>query len=74
MEHMFSQRVNCSYKHAVEYMNQFPSVILSLIAKFISFVAGGFAAILLIIAFLDESLLEAHVCTLLTYSLKLDIL
>lgn len=60
LDHMFKQRLNCSYKHAVEYMKQFPSVILSLVAKFISFVAGGFAAILIIIAFLDESLLEAH--------------
>lgn len=60
MDHLFSQRLNCSYKHAVEYMKQFPSMILSQVAKFISFVAGGFAATLLIIALLDESLLEAH--------------
>lgn len=45
-------------------MKQFPSMILSQVAKFISFVAGGFAATLLIIALLDESLLEAHVCSL----------
>lgn len=60
IDHLFSQRLNCSYKHAVEYMKQFPSVIVSQIAKFISFVSGGFAATLLIIALLDESLLEAH--------------
>ncbi|MCO5613542.1 hypothetical protein L7F22_067819 [Adiantum nelumboides] len=60
MDHLFSQRLNSSYKHAVEYMKQFPSMMLSQVAKFISFVAGGFAATLLIIAFLDDSLLEAH--------------
>ncbi|MCO5567696.1 hypothetical protein L7F22_021390 [Adiantum nelumboides] len=60
MDHLFSQRLNSSYKHAVEYMKQFPSMILSQLAKFVSFVAGGFAATLLIVAFLDESLLEAH--------------
>ncbi|KAI5078776.1 hypothetical protein GOP47_0006447 [Adiantum capillus-veneris] len=61
MDHLFSQRLNSSYKHAVEYMKQFPSMILSQLAKFISFVSGGFVATLLIIAFLDESLLEAHI-------------
>ncbi|KAI5078777.1 hypothetical protein GOP47_0006448 [Adiantum capillus-veneris] len=60
MDHLFSQRLNSSHKHAVEYMKQFPSMMLSQIAKFVSFVAGGFAATLLIIAFLDESILEAH--------------
>ena len=47
-------------KPAIDYVKQFPSPIVSLIAQFISFVAGGFAAILIIIAFLDESLLETH--------------
>lgn len=32
-----------------------------MIAKFISFVSGGFVAILIILAFLEESLLEGHV-------------
>eukprot|EP00249_Psilotum_nudum_P013031 c24114_g1_i1 orf=437-3007(-) len=60
LDHMFKQRLNNSYRHALEYVKQFPSVILSLVAKFVAFVAGGFAAVLIIIAFLDESLLEAH--------------
>eukprot|EP01018_Ginkgo_biloba_P034498 Gb_31273 [translate_table: standard] len=60
LDHLFKHRLNASVKHAVDYVRQFPSPIVSLIAKFISFVAGGFAAILIIIAFLDESLLEAH--------------
>lgn len=46
---------------ASDYLKQFPSPILSIIAKFISFVSGGFTAILIIIAFLEESLLEGHV-------------
>ena len=45
--------------HASEYLKQFPSPVLSIVAKFISFVSGGFAVI--IIAFLEESLLEGHV-------------
>ena len=50
--------------HASEYLKQFPSPIISIIAKFTSFVSGGFAAILIIIAFLEESLLEGHVILL----------
>ncbi|KVH94273.1 Autophagy-related protein 9 [Cynara cardunculus var. scolymus] len=51
----------CSVTHASDYLKQFPSPILSIIAKFVSFVSGGFAAILIIIAFLEESLLEGHI-------------
>ncbi|XP_002982911.2 autophagy-related protein 9 [Selaginella moellendorffii] len=60
LEHMFNQRLNASYKPAVEYVKQFPSPIVSKVAKFVSFVSGGLAAVLIIIAFLDESLLEAQ--------------
>jgi Autophagy protein ATG9 len=53
--------MNNSAVHASNYLKQFPSPLISIIAKFISFVSGGFAAILIIIAFLDESLLEGQV-------------
>lgn len=58
---MFKHRINSSVVHASDYLKQFPSPIISIVAKFISFVSGGFAAILIIIAFLEESLLEGHV-------------
>lgn len=61
VDHLFKHRINSSIVHASDYLKQFPSPIISLIAKFISFVSGGFAAVLIIIAFLDESLLEGHV-------------
>ncbi|CAK7346425.1 unnamed protein product [Dovyalis caffra] len=61
VDHLFKHRINSSVMHASEYLKQFPSPIISIIAKFISFVSGGFAAILIIIAFLDESLLEGHI-------------
>lgn len=61
LEHLFVQRVNASYQHAVDYTKQFPSPIVSMLAKLVSFVAGAFAAVLLIIALIDESLLEAQV-------------
>ncbi|KAM5563518.1 autophagy-related protein 9 [Rosa sericea] len=61
VDHLFKHRINSSLVHASEYLKQFPSPIISIIAKFISFVSGGFAAILIIIAFLEESLLEGHI-------------
>ncbi|XVE77906.1 hypothetical protein DITRI_Ditri13aG0101500 [Diplodiscus trichospermus] len=61
VDHLFKHRINSSVMHASEYIKQFPSPIISIIAKFISFVSGGFAAILIIIAFLEESLLEGHI-------------
>nr|KYP70724.1 Autophagy-related protein 9 [Cajanus cajan] len=61
VDHLFKHRINSSVLHASDYVKQFPSPIISIIAKFISFVSGGFAAILIIIAFLEESLLEGHI-------------
>ncbi|KAK4482330.1 hypothetical protein RD792_009483 [Penstemon davidsonii] len=61
VNHLFKHRMNSSIIHASDYLKQFPSPILTIVAKFISFVSGGFAAVLIIIAFLEESLLEGHV-------------
>ncbi|EXC31937.1 hypothetical protein L484_009787 [Morus notabilis] len=61
VDHFFKHRINSSVILASNYLKQFPSPIISIIAKFISFVSGGFAAILIIIAFLEESLLEGHI-------------
>ncbi|KAM2399185.1 hypothetical protein ACFXTH_035782 [Malus domestica] len=61
VDHLFKHRVTSSVVHASDYLKQFPCPIISIIAKFISFVSGGFAAILIIIAFLEESLLEGHI-------------
>ncbi|KAL5136734.1 Autophagy-related protein 9 [Glycine soja] len=61
VDHLFRHRINSSVLHASNYIKQFPSPIISIISKFISFVSGGFAAILIIIAFIEESLLEGHI-------------
>ncbi|GAB4841706.1 autophagy protein atg9 [Ancistrocladus abbreviatus] len=61
VEHLFRHRINSSIVHASDYLKQFPTPIISIIAKFISFISGGFAAVLIIIAFLDESLLEGQI-------------
>lgn len=61
---MFIHRLNNSVIPASNYLKQFPSPLITIIAKFVSFVSGGFAAILIIFAILDESLLEGQVCYL----------
>ncbi|KAL5697293.1 autophagy protein atg9 [Ranunculus cassubicifolius] len=64
VDHLFRHRINSSVPHACDYLKQFPSPVVTIIAKFISFVSGGFAAVLIIIAFLEESLLEGQMSEL----------
>lgn len=61
LEHMFKHRLNSSYKHAVEYVKQFPSPIVSMVAKLVSYIVGAFAAVIILISLIDESLLEGHI-------------
>ncbi|KAJ8438132.1 hypothetical protein Cgig2_033011 [Carnegiea gigantea] len=60
VEHFFRHRINSNVIHASDYLKQFPSPIISVVAKIILFIAGGFAAVLIIVAFPDASLLEGH--------------
>lgn len=61
VEHLFKHRMSNSVEHASNYLKQFPSPRINIIAKFISFVSGGFVVILIIVGFIDESLLEGHI-------------
>jgi hypothetical protein len=47
--------------HSLNYLKQFPTPLVSIIAKFVSFVSGGLAGALIIIGFVGESILEGHV-------------
>ena len=53
-------RLNASHKAAERYVSQFPSPLVSSAAKFIAFIAGSFAALLLFLALMDDTLLERH--------------
>ncbi len=53
-------RLNASHKAAEKYIQQFPSPALSHAAKFVAFLAGSFAALLLFMALVDDMLLERH--------------
>jgi len=53
-----THRLSASHEAAVRYLAQFPSPLITQVARFVSFVAGSFAALLLGLSLLDENLLE----------------
>ncbi len=53
-------RLSASHKAAEKYNQQFPSPVLSHTAKFVAFIAGSFAALLLFMTMVDDMLLERH--------------
>lgn len=61
VDHFFRHRMNNSAVHSLNYFKQFPTPLVSIMAKFVSFVSGGLAGALIIIGFLGESILEGHV-------------
>ncbi|EJU05272.1 APG9-domain-containing protein [Dacryopinax primogenitus] len=48
LPHLFTRRMHQSYPFATEYISQFPSSKVAAIMRFVSFVAGAFAAVLLL--------------------------
>ena len=56
--------MNHSAVVSLNYLKQFPTPLISIIAKFVSFVSGGLAGALIIMGFLGESILEGHVSSL----------
>lgn len=57
LDHFFENRINSSFKAANEYVLQFPSNEVAVVAKFIVFVAGSFASVLILLSLTDETLL-----------------
>jgi len=58
LPHFLNKRLDSSQAAAERYVSQFPSPIIAHTARFLAFVAGSFAALLLFAAAIDESLLE----------------
>ncbi|KAG2498771.1 hypothetical protein HYH03_003510 [Edaphochlamys debaryana] len=58
LPHYLHHRLSASHTAAVRYVEQFPAHTLAAVARFVVFVTGSFVALLLIMTFLDESLLE----------------
>lgn len=59
MPHSIFRRLGRARPAASSYLAQFPAPIPALIAKFVTFIVGAFAAVLVVVALLEESLLEA---------------
>lgn len=57
--------------HSLNYLKQFPTPLVSIVAKFVSFVSGGLAGALIIIGFVGESILEGHVSPIFFFALFL---
>ncbi|KZV87378.1 APG9-domain-containing protein [Exidia glandulosa HHB12029] len=56
LPHLFSRRLSLSYPIANVYINQFPKEQVALVMRFIAFVAGSFAAVLLLASIADPDL------------------
>lgn len=56
LHHFFVRRLDESYPVANIYIGQFPNEKLSLIMRFVSFVAGAFTAVLVLVSVIDPDL------------------
>ncbi|KII89178.1 hypothetical protein PLICRDRAFT_53644 [Plicaturopsis crispa FD-325 SS-3] len=56
LPHIFARRLDESYPTASMYIGQFPNEKMALIMRFIAFVAGSFAAVLLLASVIDPDL------------------
>lgn len=61
LPHFTQQRLAAAYPHAKDYVAQFPSPVVNVLAKFVSYVVGAFAACALFCAIIDDRLLQAYV-------------
>ncbi|KAI0362531.1 APG9-domain-containing protein [Trametes cingulata] len=56
LPHLFKRRLNESYPTATMYIGQFPNEKVTLIVRFVAFIAGSFAAVLLLASVVDPDL------------------
>ncbi|KAG0310643.1 autophagy protein atg9 [Dissophora globulifera] len=57
LPHLFDARINTSYPLAMKYINQFPKEKTILVARFVAFISGSFAAVLALMTLFDQELL-----------------
>uniref|UniRef100_A0A061R0H4 Autophagy-related protein 9 n=2 Tax=Tetraselmis sp. GSL018 TaxID=582737 RepID=A0A061R0H4_9CHLO len=60
VEHLLEHRLAASREAAVEYISQFPTPIAQQIARFVAFVSGSFAALVIFLASVNDVLMERH--------------
>lgn len=56
LPHLFTRRLDTSYPTANMYLDQYPHTTVSHVARFVSFVAGSFAGVLILASLLDPEL------------------
>ncbi|EIW67742.1 hypothetical protein TREMEDRAFT_45223 [Tremella mesenterica DSM 1558] len=56
LPHLFERRLDMSYPTAKEYIDQFPKERTALVMRFVAFIAGSFAAVLLVASLIDPDL------------------
>ena len=61
LSHFTEHRLAAAHKPATRYVAQFPSPVVSMVAKFVSYIVGAFAAIAIACALIDDRLLHAEV-------------
>ncbi|RKO99950.1 hypothetical protein CXG81DRAFT_13830, partial [Caulochytrium protostelioides] len=61
LPHTFDRRLTKSHVLASQYLSQFPNLPLNIVARFVAFVTGSFAAVLAIMVLLDQDLLAVEV-------------
>lgn len=63
LPHLFNRRLTRSHENAAKYMSQFPNQLLIILARFVSFISGSFATVLLIITLFEEELQQGFEIT-----------
>ncbi|KAJ3046056.1 autophagy protein atg9 [Rhizophlyctis rosea] len=63
LPHIFQHRLNRSYEKALEYMAQFPAEKVIIVARFVAFITGSFAAVLLLLTLVEDELLHGFEIT-----------
>ncbi|KAI6245902.1 Autophagy-related protein [Erysiphe necator] len=57
LQHLFEKRVNMSYPFASRYLDQFPKVKVTQVARFVAFCAGAIVSVLAVLTFWDPEML-----------------
>lgn len=57
LPHLFRHRLHNSHVKATRYLADFPQPLLTVVAKFVAFVAGSFAVVLTLASVVDENVL-----------------
>uniref|UniRef100_A0AC35UGU6 Autophagy-related protein 9 n=1 Tax=Rhabditophanes sp. KR3021 TaxID=114890 RepID=A0AC35UGU6_9BILA len=70
LEHELHIRLNKSYKFGIEYVNQFKSTLLDVVAKTIAFIFGSVFIIIVVLSSIDEDVLSRveYVVTIMSVS------